>query len=338
MTLRAAAVQFFATPFALERNLQTAERLVREAAASGAQVIVLPELFNTGYVYASRLPTVAESEDGPTTQWLTRLATELQIMLGGALLTRTGDKIFDSFVLAEPNGKVWRYSKQHPFLWERPFFQAGQGAGLFETAFGRVGVLVGWDGAFRAAWVDLRGKADLILVSSAAPRLHRAVLNFPEAKKVYLADLLPEVLSTRDTLDDWFLGGIGQGAALAQAPVVSATLAGRFVTQLPYPRLSFALLALNRPRYLNWTPKASQATLRATFSGTSAIFDSAGRQLAVVPAEESIIGSSIEAATPIGQAAPRPSSPYLFSHIPSALLRLDSIFSLFVKPFSNPIS
>jgi len=331
MTLRAAAVQFFATPFALDRNLQTAERLVHEA-ASGAQVIALPELFNTGYVYTPRLPTAAESDDGPTTHWLIRLAAELKIMLGGAFLTRDGDKIFDTFVLAEPNGKVWRYAKQHPFLWERPFFQAGRGVGLFETALGRVGVLIGWDIAFRAAWADLHGKADLILVSSAAPRLHRAVLNFPEAKKVYLADLLPEVLATRDTLDDWFLGSLGQGAVLARAPVISATLAGRFVTQLPYPRLSFAFLALNRPRYLNWTPKASQATLRATFAGTSALFDSSGYQLALASGEEAWASSEIVNESSSPTAPPSPDNRvYLLSHIPRSLLRLDFILRSLVK-------
>ena len=43
---RLAAIQLFATPFTLERNLQTAERLIRAAAAQGAQVVVLPEPFN----------------------------------------------------------------------------------------------------------------------------------------------------------------------------------------------------------------------------------------------------------------------------------------------------
>ncbi len=42
--MRTAAVQFFATPFDLTRNLQTAERLIRSAAAQGARLIVLPEL------------------------------------------------------------------------------------------------------------------------------------------------------------------------------------------------------------------------------------------------------------------------------------------------------
>ncbi|MGH2524378.1 MAG: nitrilase-related carbon-nitrogen hydrolase, partial [Anaerolineales bacterium] len=71
--LRAAALQFFATPFDLSRNLETAERLIRLAAGQGAQLIVLPELFNTGYVYTPRLITFAENEAGLTLRHLARL-------------------------------------------------------------------------------------------------------------------------------------------------------------------------------------------------------------------------------------------------------------------------
>jgi hypothetical protein len=202
---------------------------------------------------------------------------------------------------------------------------------------GRVGLLVGWDAAFHSSWATLT-QSDLILVSSAAPRFHRAVLNFPEAKKVYIADLLPEVLAHRDALDDWFLASLGQGAGLARAPLASATLAGRFVTQLPQPRLTFGSLALSRPRYLSWTPKANQATLRATFAGTSAIFDSSGGPLALATGEESLAASSVESVTPSTQTASPTHGRYLIPHIPRALLRLDSLLKLFVKFFPNPIS
>src|SRR5215510_9883877 len=79
MTLRASALQFSSTPFALSRNLESAERLIREAAAQGAQIVVLPELFNTGYVYTPRLFAAAETEDGATLRRLTSLSAELKV-------------------------------------------------------------------------------------------------------------------------------------------------------------------------------------------------------------------------------------------------------------------
>jgi len=72
MNLRAAALQFFAAPFDLTRNLDTVERLTRQAVAQGAQIVVLPELFNTGYVYTPRLFAFAETEDGLTMRRLHR--------------------------------------------------------------------------------------------------------------------------------------------------------------------------------------------------------------------------------------------------------------------------
>lgn len=337
MSLPVAAVQFFATPFALTRNLQTAERLVRQAVGQGAQVVVLPAFFNTGYVYAPRLGAISDSDVAATLGWLTQLASELGILLGGAFLERQGDFLVNTFVLAEPTGALHRAGQRHPFLWEQRYFRAGTGPAVAQTQVGGLGLLAGWDAAYRASWTALAG-ADLILVSSAGPRLHRAVLNFPEAKKVYIADLVPEVLTHREALDDWFLGGLGAGAALANAPVVSATLAGRFVTQLPFPRLSFGLLALGRSRYLNWTGKAPQATLRATFAGTSAVFEASSQTVAAAQAEEAVVAGRVG----LDRTGKRPpdgdSSIYLFSNVPTAFRRLNSMLSPFVKFFSKPIS
>jgi predicted amidohydrolase len=286
MSLRAAVVQFFATPFALERNLDVAGRLTRAAVQGGAQVVVLPGYFNTGLVYSPRLKEAAEPQSGPTERWLAALADELGALVGGAFLQRDGGPCFNTFTLAEPGGALHRYRQRHPWLWERCYVRAGREPGLADTRLGRLGLLAGWDIAQASAWSALRGQADLVLVSSAPARLHRAVLNFPEARKVYLADLLPEVLPERDRLDGWYRDGVGAGARLAGLPVASAALAGRFVTALPYARLCFGLAALGRPRYLSWTGRAAQATLRATFYGSSALFNRDGRPQAEVAGEE----------------------------------------------------
>jgi predicted amidohydrolase len=268
---------------------------------------VLPAHFNTGLVYSPRLRATAEPEAGPTTHWLTGLAQALDVLIGGAILIRDGGRLFNTFLLAEPGGAVHRYRQQHPWLWEHCFFEAGRQPGLAATRLGRLGLLAGWDVAHGPAWEALRGQADLVLVSSAPPRLHRAVLNFPEARKVYAAELLPELLAARADIDDWYLGGPGGGAAYAGVPVISAVMAGRFVSAIPYARLCFGLAALGRPRYAGWVSKANQATLRATFYGTSAAFGPDGRKLAGVTAEEGWAAAEMAAGgQPRGaQAAPR---------------------------------
>lgn len=295
MSLRVSAIQFSSTPFALARNLETAERLIRAAAAQGAQLIVLPELFNTGYVYTPRLFAAAETEDGPTLRWLLSLSAELKIYLAGSLLLREGAHIFNTFALVTPEGKIHKYRKQYPFLWEYCYFEAGREPVVVETEWGRIGFLVCWDLMQRPAWEAYRGRVDLLLAASAAPRLHRAVLNFPLGKKIYLAQMMPSLLRDREALDQWDAQGLAARAAWLGAPVIHATMAGRFVTEVPFPRLSFFAAALARPRLWPWARQAHLASLRATFSGASTIFSAGGEILARVEGEEGYAIADVDA-------------------------------------------
>lgn len=306
--MRAAAIQFFATPFDLTRNLQTAERLIRAAAAQGAQIIVLPELFNTGYVYTPRLFAFAETEDGLTLRNLRRLSAELNVDLAGPLLLRENGHIFNVFALVRPDGTIHKYRKQNPFLWERCYFEAGRTPLVVETGLGRIGLMTCWDIARRDISEAYRGKVDALLVASAPPRFHRAVLNFPLGKKVYLAQMMPALLRDRDVIDGWYLDEIAALADWLGVPIVHAVMAGRFVTEVPLPRLSFVAAALTRPRLWRLAASAHLASLRATFYGTSAIFNARGETLARV---ESLEGIALADISSDGASDPAFSSPKL---------------------------
>jgi len=303
--MRASALQFSSTPFALARNLETAERLIRAAAAQGAQLIVLPELFNTGYVYTPRLFAAAETEDGATPQWLTSLSAELKVHLAGSLLLREGAHLFNVFALVTPEGKIHKYRKQYPFLWEYCYFEPGREPVIVETELGRIGFLVCWDIMQRRAWEAYRGRVDMMLTASAAPRLHRAVLNFPLGKKIYLAQMMPDLLRDREALDQWDAEDLAARAAWMGVPVIHAVMAGRFVTEVPWPRLSFLFGALARPQLWPWVRQAHLASLRAIFSGASTIFNANGEILARVEGEEGLAIADIN----LGQAPPPSTTP-----------------------------
>jgi predicted amidohydrolase len=286
--MRAAALQFFATPFDLTRNLETVERLARAAAEQGAQIVVLPELFNTGYVYTPRLFAFAEPEDGLTLRNLTRLSSELNVYLAGPLLLREGARVFNVFALVEPDGKVHKYRKQNPFLWERCYFEPGRGPLVVETGLGRIGLMTCWDIARREIVEAYRGRIDVLLIASAPPRFHRAVLNFPLGRRVYLAQMMPALLRDREVIDGWYLDEVAALADWLNVPIVHAVMAGRFVAEAPLPRLSFLAAAISRPRLWPLAASAPLASLRATFYGTSAIFDARGETLARVERLEGI--------------------------------------------------
>ncbi len=286
--MRLAALQLFATPFDRDRNLATAAALARAAVARGAQVVLLPELFSTGYVYTPRLIEAAEDEAGPTATWLREQSTALGAQLAGSLLLRQAGQVYDALALATPEGGWHTYRKRHPFLWERCYFEPGTQPVIATTALGRLGLLVCWDIAHPTAWADYAGRVDGLLIVSAPPRFHRAVLNFPGGQKAYLAQLMPALLRQREALDGLYSTHVAECAAALGVPVAHAVMAGRFVTQLPFPRFSLLSAAWRRPRYWPLARQAHRASLRATFYGGSAIYDGQGISVARVEAEEGV--------------------------------------------------
>jgi predicted amidohydrolase len=271
-----------------------AARQAQAAAAGGARLLVLPELFNTGSVYTPRLAAAAEDESGPTLAWLKAQSAGLGITIGGALLLRHGGRAYNTFVLAEPDGRLHQYRQRHPFLWEHNYFSSGSHPVVAATAVGRLGLLVGWDAAHPRAWAGYAGRVDAVLIASAAPRFHRAVLNFPGAHKVYLSQLLPALLRQRDILDGLYSTQLAACAAALGVPVVHAAMAGRFVTALPHPRLSLLAAAWRQPRYWPLVRQAQQASLRASFYGGTAIYGGLGAALARVEDEEGLALAEVE--------------------------------------------
>jgi deaminated glutathione amidase len=116
-TLRAAAVQLNATDDA-PRNRAAAERVVREAAERGAQLVVLPEKWNL-LCEPERMLAAAEPLDGPSISWARELARELRIeLVAGSIVERgeEGGKGFNTSVHAAPDGELRAvYRKLHMF-------------------------------------------------------------------------------------------------------------------------------------------------------------------------------------------------------------------------------
>ncbi len=309
--MRLAALQLFATPFDRDRNLATAADLARAAVARGAQVVLLPELFGTGYVYTPRLVEAAEDEGGPTATWLRAQSQALGAQLAGALLLRQAGQVYDVLALATPEGGWHTYRKRYPFLWERCYFEPGTQPVIAETALGRLGLLVCWDIGHPAAWAAYAGRVDGVLIVSAPPRFHRAVLNFPGGQKAYLAQLMPALLREREALDGLYSAHIAACAAALGVPVAHAAMAGRFVTQLPFPRFSLLSAAWRRPRYWPLARQARLASLRATFYGGSAIYDGQGASAARVDGEEGLAVAEVASGAGARRAGliPRPRLP-----------------------------
>jgi N-carbamoylputrescine amidase len=170
-TLRAAAVQMVSENGNRRANLERARALVREASDAGARLVVLPELFSGGYWLNEQAWNTAEPQDGPTEKWLRETAQFHGIHLGGSYLQARGEDFFNVFALATPAGQIaGRVPKQKPASVESYLFRGLESSHIINTEFGRVGVGICYDNAFRFIPDALiAGDADIAVMSFSAP-------------------------------------------------------------------------------------------------------------------------------------------------------------------------
>ncbi|WP_081955216.1 nitrilase family protein [Achromobacter sp. RTa] len=150
-------------------NVARSIELAEEAAARGARLVVLPELANTGYMFESREEAYALAEpvpEGPSSRAWIELAGRLGIYLVAGIAERCGDRLYNSALVAGPQGYIGTYRKLHLWGDENLYFEAGDlGLPVFHTELGRLGVAICYDGWFPEVYrlLALRG-ADLVAV------------------------------------------------------------------------------------------------------------------------------------------------------------------------------
>jgi len=177
-TVRAAIVQAHANlpkEEAVERHVE----LVRHAAAQGARITCLQEIFHGPYFPAEQDPrwyATAEPESGPTVSRMRGLARELGMVLVVPFFEEAQPGVYyNTAVVIEADGSVvGKYRKTHiphvgPCFWEKFYFKPGNlGYPVFETSVGRVGLLICYDRHFPepARALGLKG-AELVFNPSA---------------------------------------------------------------------------------------------------------------------------------------------------------------------------
>jgi N-carbamoylputrescine amidase len=136
-------------------NLEKARWRIREAAAKGAEIVCLQELFRSQYFCREEnagLFALAEPIPGPTTETLGKLARELRIAIVASLFERRAAGLYHNTaaVIGADGELAGIYRKMHipddPLYFEKFYFTPGDlGFVNFDTRFARVGVLVCWD-------------------------------------------------------------------------------------------------------------------------------------------------------------------------------------------------
>ncbi|MNZ34533.1 N-carbamoyl-D-amino acid hydrolase [compost metagenome] len=230
MSLLTVATTQFACSWDLQANLDQAERLVREAAARGAQLILLQELFATPYFCIEQdhkhLALAEEYAQSRVLKRFADLARELGVVLPLSWFERAGSAHFNSLAVADADGRLLGvYRKTHIpnaiGYQEKEYFSPGDtGFRVWDTAFGRIGVGICWDQWFpeTARCLALMG-AEVLLYPT-------AIGSEPGA-------------ATLDSRDHWQLTQRGHAAANI-LPVIAANRVGEEVaTTDPQLRMRF---------------------------------------------------------------------------------------------------
>jgi predicted amidohydrolase len=155
---------------------------IEAAAGAGARLVLLPEMFACGFSMATE--RTAEAAGGPTATFLRQEAGRHGIWLGGSVPERPpgADRPSNTFVLADPQGEVFRYRKIHPFSFagEDRHFAAGDAHVTVDVEGLRCTLFVCYDLRF----------ADEFWATAAATDAYLVVANWPDRRRHHWTSLL----------------------------------------------------------------------------------------------------------------------------------------------------
>ena len=175
--MKVAATQM-ACSWDIEANIARAEGLVCDAAARGAQIVLIQELFETPYFCIEQefkhLELARPVDDCALIQRMAKLAGELGVVLPVSWFERAGNAYFNSIAIVDADGSVLGvYRKSHipngPGYQEKTYFNPGDtGFRVWDTHCGRIGCGICWDQWFpeAARSMALQG-AELLLYPTA---------------------------------------------------------------------------------------------------------------------------------------------------------------------------
>ena len=155
MTTRVACAQIPLSIGDTAGNSTSGRTAIEAAARDGAQIVVLPELASSGYVFADRaeLSSLAETLDGPAISEWANLAEGFGLTVVAGFPERAGDAIYNSAAVVDPTGLRGVYRKAHLWDSENAVFDRGDDLPLVvDTDQGRIGVMICYDVEF-PEWV-----------------------------------------------------------------------------------------------------------------------------------------------------------------------------------------
>ncbi len=150
-----------------QKNLERVRTLLKN---TEADIIVLPELFNTGYTFLNKneLSQLAETKDGPTMKFIHTLSKKLNCAFAFGFAEKQGGKFYNSTAFITPEKSIKVYRKTHLFYEEKLLFEPGDtGFFVFEYHKVKLGMIICFDWIYPESSRTLALKGAQVILHSA---------------------------------------------------------------------------------------------------------------------------------------------------------------------------
>jgi len=176
-----------------ERNLKNILKWLDKGAIYDSDLLVLPELCNTGYIFRTKREVARLSEDvpeGQTTKALASFAEERGTYIVAGLCEREGERCYNSAVLVGPEGFINVYRKAHLFDREKLFFSKGNTEfAVYDASKTKIGMMICFDWFFPEVTRTLALKGAQVICHPAnliLPYCQTALLGTAVQNKVFI--------------------------------------------------------------------------------------------------------------------------------------------------------
>lgn len=163
--MKIAAIQLDAVFADVKSNLIQSQKYIKEAALSGAELVVLPEFFTSAIGFSNCMLDVAVQNNN-THNILVNWALKHNVAICGSYISFQNDNAFNLFELVLPNGKVFTHKKDIPTQFENCYYANGDTDNVLITPIGRFGVALCWEMIRYDTLRRMFGQVDAVLAGS----------------------------------------------------------------------------------------------------------------------------------------------------------------------------
>jgi len=222
-TIKVASLQMKSLNNDIEANINKATTLIKQAVKKDAKLILLPEFAITGYELNENIWSLAETINGKTITWLKKISKQYGIWLGTSFLEVDGENFYNTFVLTNPNGEEdGRVYKEVPGSVETYLFKGRESNHIIDTDFGKVGVIICYDGIKYEPLQKLsQQEPDIILLPHSAAQPSTIPILFPKR--------------AIDFLDNYTKNVASRISKLFGVPSIMANKTGKWKSDMPKP-------------------------------------------------------------------------------------------------------